>query len=198
MPIGKFSEFPSSPSTLAILVLTAINHTQDRYPTLREKMNIEIGNEIKFTSNLGFYIMIVGILGFIITGIILYTGTYLPVEMKWIYYVEIISYKFYIAFIISVLSAYVGMKITNLEKYQSCELIVDEYKLKFDLGNKFKLARFNQISSFYQVESKNKIELRIETNKYQKYKLRMDKATFEKLNELCPIKIKTLGNTVQN
>jgi hypothetical protein len=140
--------------------------------------------------------MIIGILGFIITGIILYTGTYLPVEMKWIYYVEIISYKFYIAFIISVLSAYVGMKITNLEKYQSCELIVDEYKLKFDLGNKFKLARFNQISSFYQVESKNKIELRIETNKHQKYKLRMDKATFEKVNELCPIKIKTLGNTV--
>ena len=161
-------------------------------------MNIEIGNEIKFTSNLGFYVMIVGILGFIITGMILYTGTYLPVEMKWIYYVEIISYKFYIAFIISALLSYVGMKITNLEKYQNSELIVDKYKLKFDLGNKFKLARFNQISHFYQVESKKGIELRIETNKYQKYKLRMDKITFDKLKELCPIKIKTLGNTVQN
>jgi len=163
---------------------------------LTEKLNIEIGDEIKFTSNVGFYIMITGILGFVITGIILYSGTYLPLEMKLIYYVEIIPLKFYLAFVISALLSYVGLKIGSVEKYQNSELIIDEYKLKFDLGNKFKLARFNQISSFYQVESKKGIELRIETNKYQKYKLRMDKTAFDKLSELCPIKIKTLGNNV--
>ncbi|WP_028890792.1 hypothetical protein [Tenacibaculum sp. 47A_GOM-205m] len=142
--------------------------------------------------------MIIGTLGFIITGILLYSGTYLPFEMKLIYYTEIIPLKFYLAFIISTLLLYVGLKIGNLEKYQNSELIIDEYKLKFDLGNEIKLARFNQISSFYQVESKKGIELRIETNKFQKFKLQMDKTTFDKLNEYCPIQIKTLSNKCKN
>ena len=165
---------------------------------MTEKLNIEIGDEIKFTSKIGFYILITGILGFISTGIILYSGTYLPPEMKLIYYVEIIPLKFYLAFTISIVLSYVGVKIGSIERYQNSELIIDEYKLKFDLGNKFKLARFNQITRFYQVESKKGIELRIETSKHQKYKLRMDKTTFNKLNQLCPIKIKTLGNNGYN
>ena len=137
--------------------------------------------------------MFMGIIGFITTGVVLYSGTYLPLEMKLIYYVEMIPMKFYLTFFISSFLTFLGVKIANFEKYQNSELTIDEYKMKFDLGNKFKLARFNQISSIYQIKSKKEIELRIETNKYQKYKLRMDKTTFEKLTELCPIKIKTIG-----
>ena len=133
---------------------------------------------------------------FLLTGIILYAGKNLPLEMKLIYYVQIISKNFYLTFLGSFLLSVLGYKIMTIEKYEPSTLTIDNFKMKFDLGEKVIVVRTNRITDFYQLKSKEQIKLRIETSTFRTVNLRMDKENFESLLNISQLKIKTLGNNV--
>ena len=61
---------------------------------MRKKLKIEIGSDLNIVNGIGFFLIIFGLLIFVVSGIVLLSGILLPLEMKVIYFVEVISKNF--------------------------------------------------------------------------------------------------------
>ncbi|MFL1895105.1 hypothetical protein ACJRPK_05340 [Aquimarina sp. 2-A2] len=102
---------------------------------MKKKLQIEIGSELRVINGIGFLLTIIGVLIFLITGIILLVGTYLPLDVKMIYYVEVISGNFYLAFLSSSLKIIIGTKLMLLRKYELTDLELYDDRMAFNKGN---------------------------------------------------------------
>ncbi len=156
-----------------------------------ETFRIKIGNEL-FLNKIGVFITIVGILVGILILIILFAGTYLPLEMKMIFYFELLSRNIYLSFFISILSVFTGFKISNLKIYKETILILEENKLAFKKkGELIELPKW-KINRIIEKKNYNRSieQIRIKTNVGKEYELKTEIGILKKLQIMFPYKIR--------
>jgi len=166
---------------------------------LKKTHQIKIGNEL-IINKLGVLIAIIGIGFGLLFFAVLFFGTYLPLEMKFIYYVELIGRNFYIAFLTSILIVIIGIKISNLRHYTYTNMILEKDKISFSKNGelielpKWKINKISKKKSFIS----NISLIKIKTVTSKEYNLKGENNIFNQLTELFPNKIKrnkkTLGN----
>jgi len=98
---------------------------------LNETLKIKIGKELPMINQIGAYISLFGILLFLITGVILFAGVYLPLEMKLIYFVEIIHRNIYLTFLSSILIFIIGSVLGELKNFYETDLKITDEGLEF-------------------------------------------------------------------
>ena len=156
-----------------------------------ETFQIRIGNEL-FLNKIGVFITIVGFLFGIIILVIFFAGTYLPLEMKIIFYFELLSRNIYLSFFISILSVIVGFKMSNIKRYKETILILEENKLTFKKKEelielpKWKINRIIERKN----NNRNIEQIRIKTTVGKQYELKTEVGILEKLLNMFPYKIR--------
>ena len=168
---------------------------------MKKTHQIKIGNEL-FINRIGVLISVLGIgIGLIFIAV-LFFGTHLPLEMKLIYYVELIGRNFYISFLVSILTVIIGIKISDLRHYSSANLILEKDKISFAKNGelvelpKWKIKKISKRKSL--IFDSKRIKIKTVTSK--EYDFKGEENVFNELEELFPFKIKrnkkTLGNNV--
>ncbi len=137
---------------------------------------------------IGSYISLLGVLLFLITGVILFAGVYLPLEMKLIYFVEIIHRNIYLTFFFSIILFIIGNILGELKNFYETDLKITDDGMEFykdqekiELPNRkiYKLIKRNNYLS-----SDKKIT--IKTIGLKKYEARVNDQNCKRLFELYP------------
>ena len=137
---------------------------------------------------IGSYISLLGVLLFLITGVILFAGVYLPLEMKLIYFVEIIHRNIYLTFLFSIILFIIGNILGELKNFYETDLKITDDGMEFykdqekiELPNRkiYKLIKRNNYLS-----SDKKIT--IKTIGLKKYEARVNDQNCKRLFELYP------------
>ncbi len=158
---------------------------------MKKTLQIEIGSELKIVNGFGFFLTILGILIFVITGIVLLAGTYLPPDVKVIYFVEVISRNFYLTFISSILAVIIGTKLMLIRKYELTELELHEDRIAFNKGNE-RIELLNKKIHKLLPKKKSwngKKRLNIKTIGIKVYESQMNEMTYSELIELYADKV---------
>lgn len=161
-----------------------------------KKISLEIGNRIKWINSLGLVLFGIGLLTLILTGLVIYSGTLLPLEIKVLYFFEVLSKNFYLTFLVSILISFIGYKIMTLEKYVQTELNINDKDISFVADKRKVTIRFSRITEFYEKKSNEQKLLTIKSNRGELYNFKLTQAEFENLINNYPNEIKTLGNKV--
>ena len=133
-------------------------------------------------------LFIVSIIIFLITGVIFYAGTYTPLDVKIIYYFEILSKNFYVTFISSILILGVSIKLMLLNKYQLTELEIFDDRIAFNKQSEKIELMNDKIHKLYWRNKLfgNKIQLTIKTIGLKKYRVRIDIMNYSRLKKYIP------------
>lgn len=158
---------------------------------MKKTLQIEIGSELKILNGFGFFLTILGILIFVITGIVLLAGTYLLPDVKVIYFVEVISRNFYLTFISSIAAIIIGTKLMLFRKYELTDLELYDDRIAFNKG-KDRIELLNEkIHKLLKKKSSwnGKKRLNIKTIGLKMYASRMNEMAYSELINLYPEKI---------
>lgn len=138
---------------------------------MNKKFDVKLATTQKITSNIGFIILALGLIIFLLIGFTLYLGSPLPLEMKIIYFFEILPNNIYLFFLISIFTVYLGYRLMMIKSYNHGILEVDKYKLKFIVKGKVEIIRINQIISFKRLDNSKFV---IESKKYKTLKFLLE------------------------
>ena len=163
-----------------------------------KKIPLEIGIGIKWINLIGLILFGIGILTLIGTGLVMYSGMFLPLEIKVLYFFEVLSKNFYLTFLISIIISFIGFKIMTMEKFVRTELNINDKDLSFYTDKRNVTIRFNRITEFTEKKSKKKKFLILKSNRGELFNFRLTQSEFENLMNSYPNEIKTLGNNVYN
>jgi hypothetical protein len=157
---------------------------------LKKQIEIRIGNEL-LINKIGVLLAFIGILSALFIIAVFVSGTMLPFEMKFIYFVEVIGLNWYIAMLISIMSVIIGIEISNLRIYSKTNLILHKDKIEFIKKGKlielkkWKISKISKKKSF--LLGKERIKIKTVTNK--EYCFKAENILLDQLNELFPFKI---------
>ena len=165
---------------------------------LKKTIEIQVGNKL-LINKIGVLIAILGILSSLFIIAVFVSGTMLPIEMKFIYFLEVIGINWYIAMLISIVSVIIGIEISNLRSYSKTNLILEKDKIEFIKKGKLIELKKWKISKITEKESflfkKKRIKIKTVTNK--EFDFKAENVLLEQLTELFPFKIssdkKTMG-----
>jgi hypothetical protein len=168
---------------------------------LKKTIEIQIGNEL-LINKLGVLIAILGTIAGLFIIAVFVSGTLLPTEMKFIYFVEVIGKNWYIAMLISIFSVIIGIEISKLRLYSKTNLTLKEGKIEFIKKGQlielphWKINKISKNKGFFFKQNR----IKIKTTTFKEFDLKADKFLFEKLTEMFPYKIstdkKTMGNKI--
>jgi hypothetical protein len=150
-----------------------------------ESVKIKVGNDIQIVNKIGFYIFIIGILMFLLTGGILFLGKSLPFEVAIIYFIEVVSQNVYYSFLASILTIIIGFKLADLKNYIETELKIDDDKLMWvNNGETIELPK-KKIYKFYWRKKpfSNNIKLTLKTIGIKKYETIIDVMNYSRLKD---------------
>ena len=153
-----------------------------------ESVQIKVGNDIQIVNKIGFYIFLLGILMFLISGSILILEKYLPLEIAVVYFIEVVSQNVYYSFLISILTIIVGFKMADLKNYIETELQIDGEKLMWvNNGNTIELP-IKKIHKLYWRKKmfSDKIKLTLKTIGIKKYETIIDIMNYSRLKNQLP------------
>ena len=160
---------------------------------------IKIGNDIRILKRIGLFIMLNGLLLFLITGIVLLIGYHMPVEISIVYYIEIINKNIFLLFCISILTMIIGLKLADWKNYVKTELKISDGNLMWiNDGDEIELP----IKKIYKLYWRKKIlskeiKLTIKTIGITKYETEIDIMNYSRLKNYLPdskFEYKKLGN----
>ena len=166
-------------------------HSQTVTQHLKKTLQIEIGSELKTINLIGFFLTIIGILVFLITGFVLVAGTFLPPDVKVIYFVEVISRNFYLTFIFSIAAVIIGTKLMSFRKYELTDLELYDDRIVFNKG-KDRIELLNEkIHKLLKRKSSwnGKKRLNIKTIGLKMYESQMNEMTYSELIDLYSEKV---------
>ena len=158
---------------------------------MKNSFQIKIGNEL-FLNKVGILFTVIGILFGLLIFLVLFAGTYLPLEMKLIFYFELIGKNIYIAFLTSILVIILGFKMSELKIYTETTLILEENKIFFKKNGelielpKWKINRIIKRKNY----NRNTEKIRIKTNVGKEYDLKVESGILKKLKIIFPYKIR--------
>ena len=157
---------------------------------LKKTFEIEIENELPIINKAGFFISLIGICLLLICMVIFLIGYYLPLEIKIVYYFELINDNFYIFFITTTLLALLGIKLLKKRKYEMSKLYVFDDKIVFKISqDKIELLN-SKIHKLIPVKTslKDKRKINIKTIGLKKYMVRMSDSVYSECIGLYPEK----------
>ena len=146
---------------------------------------IKVGNRF-WLSQLALIIGGISFLIFLLFLAILYTGKGLPLEMSGIYYGEIMHNYVYYGFGISLAFCLIGFKASEIRKWTTTDLIIDEDRIEFTKNNKKvdlprqRILKLVLLKSYLTKENK----VRIRTNGLKRYLVKIDDNVYNKLVEI--------------
>jgi len=158
---------------------------------LRKKLKIEIGSDLNIVNGIGFFLIIFGLLVFVVSGIVLLSGILLPLEMKVIYFVEVISKNLYLTFLSSIIVIIVGSKLVSLRKYESTDLEIYDDRIVFNKGKeRIELLNEKIYKLILKKDSWNgKKRLNIKTIGIKMFESQMNKTTYLELTDFYSEKL---------
>ena len=172
---------------------------------LKEKIRIEYGTD-NWISKTGTVLILLALFFFLPTLFILLTGRNLPIDASIFYYGFMIPKYVYYFFGGSLILSWLGLKISEVQKWSESNFCYDDKEVEFDWKNdlvKLEKGRILKII-FKNSTLTNKTRVKIKTIGIKSYLLRMDKMDakcfFEKFDdrifEATPygLQKKTLGN----
>ena len=158
---------------------------------MRKKLKIEIGSDLNIVNGIGFFLIIFGLLVFVVSGIVLLSGILLPLEMKVIYFVEVISKNLYLTFLSSIIVIIVGSKLVSLRKYESTDLEIYDDRIVFNKGKeRIELLNEKIYKLILKKDSWNgKKRLNIKTIGIKMFESQMNKTTYLELTDFYSEKL---------
>jgi hypothetical protein len=103
---------------------------------LEKPYTIQVGNP-SVVNKLGFFLMILGVLVALAILLVLFAGTYLPLEMKSLFYFELIHKNVYLSLIISIVAVIAGYQIGEYRYYTESTLQLASDKITFSKKDQF-------------------------------------------------------------
>lgn len=150
-----------------------------------EIKKIKVGNRF-WLSELGLWIFVIGTSFFLLFLAILFIGSRLTLEMKIIYYVEIMHRYVYYGFGLSIATSLLGFWLSDLRIWTKTDLIIDNDRIEFEKnGKKVNLPRKRilkliRLKSYFFTDNKVKIR----TIGLKRYLVRMDNSVYNQMIEI--------------
>ena len=160
---------------------------------LEEILKIKVGRELPVLNRIGTFVLFPGVVLFVLCGIVLFAGTYLPLEMKLIYFVEVVNQNVYLAFVTSIFLFIVGGKIMAFKKFYPTDLKVVDNNLIFYYGperiqlSDKKIHKLLKTRSLFTSDKK----LILKTIGLKKYEMLMSEQHYKRLIQRYPDRIQT-------
>ena len=153
-------------------------------------IKIEVGQERPLINNIGGWIFLIGILMLLLTGGILFLGSYLPPELTLVYYLEFLHQNIYIAFLLSLGLTFGGGGLMSWLKYIPTELKINTEEIIFFKGEEEINLPTRKIHKFlWKKKMFSDINnVVIKTIGLKKYHTRMDNMNYSRLTQLLPEK----------
>ena len=149
---------------------------------------LKIGNDNRILNRIGFFIMLTGLLLFLITGSVLLIGWYLPLEVGIVYFIELVDKNIYLFFLISILTMLIGFKLADWKNYVKTELKIHDGNLMWiNDDDEIELP----IRKIYKLYWRKKmlcenIKLTIKTIGIKKYETEIDIINYGRLKNYIP------------
>lgn len=153
--------------------------------TFKTRKKVEVGTRF-WLSNFGAFMLIVGFVFLLVFIFILSTGKNLPLEIKIIYYFEVMHDNVYRGFWISLFVMLLGAFMAERRIWSKTDLRIEGDSLEFQKKDKIisiprqRILKLVLLKSYFTSDNK----VRIRTNGLKKYILRMDDDVYNTLVDI--------------